>query len=74
MLFDAPSIGLRVRYLPVDLHYFMVEVPQVIHYNSTEGLCGKLAAGTIPPRAVSSKHIYLVVIIFALSPVTQYQS
>ena len=41
MLFLAPSISLQVRYLPVDLHYFKVEVPKVIYYNSTEGLCGK---------------------------------
>ena len=71
MLFDAPSIGLQVRYLPVDLHYFKVELPKVIYYNNTEGLCGKLPAdikiiqfNSVTVYKIYSYHVFLFFPIF----------
>ena len=41
MIYQAPEIGLEVRYLPFGNKFFSVEVPEIVFYNMTEGLCGE---------------------------------
>ncbi|XP_071503197.1 mucin-5B-like [Diadema antillarum] len=40
LIYQAPDIGLEVRFVPVGMHYFRVEIPEARFYDSTEGLCG----------------------------------
>ncbi|XP_071496096.1 mucin-5B-like [Diadema antillarum] len=40
IIYQAPEIGLEVRFVPWTNYYFSVEVPKARFYDSTFGLCG----------------------------------